>query len=293
MMFLPKQLGGLSLGFEDELEFHFTNSPYPIQAILTKMARGECVREEGRILRKITCNPAVRGIPYLQERTMLLQQCIEDDGDYKSLMHIDAPVKKLSYWDMKDRVEREFPESKFDNNWAVRQAEELGIYTHHRFIEHFLRGSIFLELLTKEPSKRKIFNTIPYIDRYMKVRKRLIELCSETDVYDIPSNFNEVFDKYLLDKIIYIDVNQTVGIPISNTHGPDDPVMGSLDPMMSGNFMDYGMNLFYSSNMAGTSSNRDPDSVGWSYEGNCMCEFRTLDEVSGFGAPSLKVPRYK
>jgi hypothetical protein len=213
LMFLPKQIGGLTLGFKEELQEHFDKSPFPIKAILFKMSHGIDVREEGRLLKKLTSNPAVRGVPYLQERTLELQQVIEDpDGDVKSALNFLKPLEKMTWRQVAQKVMEEHP-GKFEAAWVVRKAEDMGIFSHHRFIERYLRGNIFLELLTSKPSTRKMFETTPMVDRYINIRADLLDLCNGIDEEDIPTDFVKTFNRYLLDRLIFIDENQimTVG----------------------------------------------------------------------------------
>jgi hypothetical protein len=212
LMFLPKQIGGLTLGFPEELQEHFDKAPFPIRAILFKMAYGLCVREEGRLLRKLTCNPAVRGVPYLQERTIQLQEVLEDpDGDVKGALNFLKPIQKMTWSEVSAKVMKAHP-GRYEPNWIVRRAETMGIFTHHRFIERYLRGNIFLELLTSKPSSRKMFETSPIVDRYVKIRGELLEHCKGIDEKDIPKDFGRYFNQYLLDKIIFIDEGQVMTV---------------------------------------------------------------------------------
>jgi hypothetical protein len=209
MMFLPKQLGGLSLAFDDEVESHFRQSPFPIRSLLWKIKIGKNIRPEGRLLRKLTSNPCQRGITALQERTLELQELMEDGVSSKSELESQLPFKDpIKFTEYSELVER-FSER---GNALIRKLESEGIFTHHRFIERYLRGNIFMELLVQKPTKRKVFETAPYLQRYLRIKDELIEdlpdSVTEDDISAI--DFNEVFNRYMLDRIIFVDENQEV-----------------------------------------------------------------------------------
>jgi hypothetical protein len=209
MMFLPKQIGGLSLGFDDEIEFHFNRSPYPIQCILTKMMWGMDVREEGRILRKLTTNPSQRGIPWLQDKEEALQRYLEGDSEEGSeLLNFSVKPSLMSWKDLLDRYD---PEGKLGNVQVTQLAAKDGIHSHHKWIQRFLRGSIFQNLLCGKPNKRSNFDTVPYVDRYVKCKSRLLE---ETEIFGLPEynpgTFSEIFEKYKLDKMVFVDESQPI-----------------------------------------------------------------------------------
>jgi hypothetical protein len=211
MMFLPQEMGGLSLGLKDEVESHFTLCPFPIKALLWKMSLGVPMRREGRLLKRLVTNPAQRGITYLQERTEILERILEEESvteeEIKANLPFLEPIQTVTYRELGERFQI----------WGqdlIRKLRTEGIFSHREFVERYLRGSIFLELLSKTKPKRKVFETTPYLRRYIKIRDELLEGIPNEVTHEVIDrlDFNEVFDQFKLTRVIYVDESQEVRV---------------------------------------------------------------------------------
>jgi hypothetical protein len=175
------------------------------------MMWGLDVREEGRILRKLTTNPSQRGIPWLQDKEEALQRYLEGDSEEGSeLLNFSIKPSLLNWETIRARYD---PDGELGNVQVTQLAAKDGIHSHHKWIQRFLRGSIFQNLLCGTPNKRSNFDTIPYVDRYVRCKSRLLE---ETEVYGLPKynpgTFSEIFERYKLDKMVFVDESQDIEV---------------------------------------------------------------------------------
>jgi hypothetical protein len=216
MIHLPKQMGGLGLGFPDEMIYHLKRSPYPIQALVSKAQMGLDVREEGRILRKLTENPSVRGIPALTDLFTKLQSSIEDPAMSEfswNEVGLMAPPSSTTFMSFLEKIQREHDFQR-PNEYirALRIGERENIMTHHKWIRKFLRPEIFSTLLTTGSNRTNMFNTITIKDRYVKVRDYILELAGSYEYPDY-SNLTGSGLKalcYKMDEIRMIDGSEEI-----------------------------------------------------------------------------------
>jgi len=171
MMFLPKFLGGLNLGMADEVIGYLKESPYPVQAAVSRAMAGVDCLEIGTKLSTMTSNPTQRGVPKLMEKEKSLIDFIESGGEEGAWdVNIKFDDLKIVRW---PDVYREFN----DGDMTVMKAMRAGVLPHKNLVSTILRTSLFANILElKVGVPRAIqFNTRTFKNRYLSVRETLLE----------------------------------------------------------------------------------------------------------------------
>jgi hypothetical protein len=208
MIFLPEEFGGLNLGFKDEVREHFQKSPYPIQCVLQLALAtnygGEPPRRAASLLKDMTKNSGRKGIASSEHEEFVeaLTQFIEDGTESDLIPKFK--LETMTWWDLKDRFKEVG-----NSTDILRASEREGICTQKRFVEKAIRPLIFQNLIEDEGDTRVLFNTKSFLERYLKIRERLIRYTAYAGVpdYEIWSDKEILSAKYHINKTIFIDQN--------------------------------------------------------------------------------------
>jgi len=147
---LPSSIGGLDLGFEEEIPAAIAASPEPTKWLLSKILSGHIDYDDLRLFRKLNTNTSTRGVPEITE----FQQILESNFRENILMRFHKTWQE---------IKQEFPD---DNPKKVNElAEKAGWLTIEEFCKRATRGNLFQKLLT-EVVKPKVFKTKVFARTY-------------------------------------------------------------------------------------------------------------------------------
>jgi hypothetical protein len=156
---LPTYLGGLDLGFADEISSAILNCPAPTRWVISKIQCGINAREELKILQSLNRNPENRGIPEINKYQEFLREDLED------LYQID---KAWTQAKRQSEICTLYPGEDLRKTFYL--AHQAGWYTIEEVSKRLTRGNIFQTLLMK-PTAIKIFNTVALHRQYFGVWK--------------------------------------------------------------------------------------------------------------------------
>jgi hypothetical protein len=173
MAYLPSHLGGMNLGFPEEMVAIVKSSPYPIRAVLSKILLGVDSKRELLLLRRMNRNSSNRGVELLLELKETLAGILNEGWPQEGTVfsNVTFPQTISNY-----KVKALDPNPDGPGN-RVARLRTIGVIDVETFIEEYLRPNVFINLLAS--MDRQVYNTIPYIKRYKKIRNELIESAAE------------------------------------------------------------------------------------------------------------------
>jgi hypothetical protein len=155
---LPTKLGGYGLGLREELIEHLMKSKVEIRKVVTLLSYGLDAMPALRLLSRLNANISERSV---QGHKWYEDEMVAQFREYPGMVGaIDAAELKTK-----------FPAATFAE--TIEIAERHDWYSIEKFARDVTRGNMFKELLTEGVSKKKIFQTRPWIDEFDRIRPRL------------------------------------------------------------------------------------------------------------------------